>query len=246
MLLENKIAMVTGAAQGIGRAIALELAEAGATVVALNRQLDKLNALRKEIEEMGRTAIVLQCDLASAEAAQDAFAKIFKQVPRVDILVNNVGITRDGLLMRMSLEDWNAVIQTNLTSAFLTTQEILKGMVKQRYGRIINISSVVALSGNPGQANYVSAKAGLIGFTKAVAQEVASRNITVNAVAPGFIDTAMTAGLSDAVKKKLLEMIPLNRMGSDREVAHAVKFLASDEAAYITGQVLSVNGGMYM
>jgi 3-oxoacyl-[acyl-carrier protein] reductase len=246
MLLENKIAMVTGAAQGIGRAIALELAEAGATVVALNRQLDKLNALRKEIEEMGRTAIVLQCDLASAESAQDAFAKIFKQVPRVDILVNNVGITRDGLLMRMSLEDWNAVIATNLTSAFLTTQEILKGMVKQRYGRIINISSVVALSGNPGQVNYVSAKAGLIGFTKAVAQEVASRNITVNAVAPGFIDTAMTAGLSDAVKKKLLEMIPLNRMGSDREVAHAVKFLASDEAAYITGQVLSVNGGMYM
>ncbi len=246
MLLENKIAVVTGASQGIGRAIALVLAEAGARVVALARQVDKLNSLKSEIEAMGRSGVVIQCDVASGEAIKKAFEQILREESRVDILVNNAGITRDGLLMRMKPEDWEAVLATNLTSVYHTTQEALRVMVRQRYGRIINISSVVAQSGNPGQANYVAAKAGLIGFSKAIAQEVASRNITVNVVAPGFIDTAMTAVLPEAVKQRLLEMIPLKRMGTDREVAYAVRFLASDDAAYITGQVLGVNGGMYM
>lgn len=246
MRLENKVAVVTGASQGIGRATALVLAESGATVVALARQVEKLNTLRNEIEALGRSALVIQCDVASAEAVKRAFEETVKQLTRVDILVNNAGITRDGLLLRMKREDWDAVLSTNLTGAFHTTQEALKVMVRQRYGRIINITSVVAQSGNAGQANYVAAKAGLIGFTKSMAQEVASRHITVNAVAPGFIETAMTAGLPDAVKQKLLEMIPLKRMGTDREIAYAVCFLASDEAAYITGQVLGVNGGMYM
>ncbi len=246
MLLEKKVAVVTGASQGIGRATALVLAEAGATVALLARQLDKLNALRSEVEALGRSALVIQCDVASAEEIHRAFEEIIKQLTRVDILVNNAGITRDGLLLRMKREDWDAVLKTNLTSVFHTSQEAMKVMVRQRWGRIINITSVVAQSGNAGQGNYVAAKAGLIGLTKSMAQEVASRNITVNAVAPGFIDTAMTAALPDQVKQKLLDLIPLKRMGTDREVAFAVKFLASDEAAYITGQVIGVNGGMYM
>jgi 3-oxoacyl-[acyl-carrier protein] reductase len=246
MLLENRTALITGAAQGIGRAIALELAGAGADIVGLDRLVDKLNVLKGEIEAMGRKAVVLQCDLSSAESIRQTLEEISKQVSRVDILVNNVGITRDNLLMRMSPEEWNAVITTNLTSAFHMTQGVMRGMVKQRYGRIINIASVVGQCGNPGQVNYVSAKAGLIGFTKSIAQEVASRNITVNAVAPGFIDTAMTIGLPDAVKQRMLDMIPLKRMGTDKDIAQAVKFLASDESSYITGHVLSVNGGMYM
>jgi 3-oxoacyl-[acyl-carrier protein] reductase len=246
MLLENKVAVVTGASQGIGRAIAHVLAEDGATVVALARQAEKLNTLRTEIEALGQKAVVIQCDVSSAEEIKRAFEGIVKQSGRVDVLVNNAGITRDGLIMRMKREDWDAVITTNLTSVFHTIQEALKCMVRQRYGRIINITSVVAQSGNAGQANYVAAKSGLIGLTKSIAQEVASRNITVNAVAPGFIDTAMTAGLPETTRQKLLDMIPLKRMGTDREVAWAVRFLASDEAAYITGQVLSVNGGMYM
>lgn len=246
MLLENKIAMVTGASQGIGRATALVLAEAGATIVALARQVEKLNSLRSEIEALGRLASVIQCDVARPEDIKRAFEQTVQQFSRLDILVNNAGITRDGLLMRMKREDWDAVLAINLTAAFHTTQEALKLMVRQRYGRVINITSIVAQSGNPGQANYVAAKAGLIGLTKSVAQEVASRNITVNAVAPGFIETAMTAELSDAVRQRLTEMIPLKRIGKDREVAYAVRFLASDEASYITGQVLNVNGGMYM
>lgn len=246
MLLENKIAVVTGASQGIGRAIALVLAEAGATVAVLARQVEKLNSLRGEIEALERRAIVIQCDVSSGDDIKRAFEQVTKELTRVDILVNNAGITRDGLVLRMKSEDWDAVLATNLTSVFRTTQEALKLMIRQRYGRIINITSVVAQSGNAGQANYVAAKAGIIGFTKAIAQEVASRQITVNAVAPGFVDTAMTAVLPEAVKQKLLEIIPLKRMGTDREIACAVKFLASDEAAYITGQVLGVNGGMYM
>lgn len=246
MTLENKVAVVTGASQGIGRTIALVLAESGADIVALARQVEKLNSLRSEIEALGRRALVIQCDVSSAEEIRHAFEEIMKGPGRVDILVNNAGITRDGLLMRMKRDDWDAVLSTNLTSAFHTIQEALKCMVRHRYGRIINITSVVAQSGNAGQANYVAAKSGLIGLTKSIAQEVASRNITVNAVAPGFVDTAMTSRLSEATKQKLLEMIPLKRMGTDREIAYAVRFLASDEAAYITGQVLGVNGGMYM
>jgi 3-oxoacyl-[acyl-carrier protein] reductase len=246
MLLENRVAVVTGASQGIGRAIALALAESGATVAALARQVEKLSTLRSEIEAMGRQAVVIQCDVSSAEEIKRSFEEINKQLGRVDVLINNAGITRDGLIMRMKREDWDAVMTTNLTSVFHTIQEALRCMVRQRYGRIINITSVVAQSGNAGQANYVAAKSGLIGLTKSIAQEVASRNITVNAVAPGFIDTAMTAGLPEAARQRLLDLIPLKRMGTDREVAYAVRFLASDEAAYITGQVLSVNGGMYM
>jgi 3-oxoacyl-[acyl-carrier protein] reductase len=246
MLLDNKVAVVTGASQGIGRAIAMVLGESGATVVALARQVEKLNTLRSEIEALGRKAVVIQCDVSSAEEIKRTFEEIIKQLGRVDVLVNNAGITRDGLVMRMKREDWDAVMTTNLTSVFHTIQEVLKCMVRQRYGRIINITSVVAQSGNAGQANYVAAKSGLIGLTKSIALEVASRNITVNAVAPGFVDTAMTAGLPEAARQRLLELIPLKRMATDREVAYAVRFLASDEAAYITGQVLNVNGGMYM
>ena len=185
-------------------------------------------------------------DVTDANQVRNAFSRLSSEFGRLDILVNNAGITRDGLLLRMKVEDWDAVLESNLKGVFLCTQEAIRIMLRQRYGRIINISSVVGQTGNAGQANYVASKSGIDGFTRSVAQEVASRNITVNSIAPGFIDTAMTAGLSDAVKTKLLEKIPLGRMGTDREVAYGVRFLASDEAAYITGHVLNINGGMYM
>jgi 3-oxoacyl-[acyl-carrier protein] reductase len=240
-----KTAFVTGASRGIGRACALALAQSGARVVVAARDLAKLEETASEIRAAGGEALVHAMDLASAESIKEAFAAT-KEFGRIDILVNNAAITRDGLALRMKKDDWDAVLAANLTGAFLCIQQVLQGMMKERWGRIINISSVVAEAGNPGQANYVASKAGLIGLTKSLAQEMASRNITVNAVAPGFIDTDMTAGLSAELKDNMLGHIPLKRFGKVEDVAAAVRFLASDDAGYITGHVLDVNGGMYM
>ncbi|MBI1763356.1 MAG: 3-oxoacyl-[acyl-carrier-protein] reductase [Acidobacteria bacterium] len=244
--LNGQIALVTGGSQGIGRATALVLADCGADVAVLARSLDKCEAVAEEIRAKGRRALAVRGDLGNAEEIKAAIERVAKELGPINILVNNAAITRDGLLLRMKREDWETVIQTNLTGVFLATQQVLPMMTKARKGRIINLTSVVAQAGNAGQVNYISAKAGLIGFTKAVAREYASRNITVNAVAPGFIETPMTAVLNEAARTALLEQIPLKRPGTDLDVAHAVAFLASDEAGYITGQVINVNGGMYM
>lgn len=244
--LAGQIALVTGGSQGIGRATALALAEAGADVAVMARSLDKCEAVAEEITALGRRALAVPGDLGNEEDLKAVVAKVAAELGAINILVNNAAITRDGLLLRMKREDWDAVINTNLTGVFLLTQQVLPMMTKARKGRIINLTSVVAQSGNPGQVNYISAKAGIIGFTKAVAREYASRNVTVNAIAPGFIETPMTAVLPAAAKDAMLAQIPLKRPGTDRDVAAAVAFLASDEAGYITGQVLNVNGGMYM
>ena len=236
--MTNRTAFVTGASRGIGRACAQALGEAGARVVLGARDAAKLEETAMQIP--GATCVVI--DLASPESIKEAFAKAGK----IDILVNNAGITKDGLAMRMKKEDWDAVLATNLTGAFLAIQQVLPAMLKERWGRIINISSIVGETGNPGQSNYVASKAGLIGLTKSLAQEIASRNVTVNAVAPGFVETDMTSVLSDEVKNTLLAHIPLRRFGKVEDVAAAVRFLASEESGYITGHVLDVNGGMYM
>jgi 3-oxoacyl-[acyl-carrier protein] reductase len=233
-----RTAFVTGASRGIGLACAHALASAGARVILAARDAVKLEAASAAIP--GSTWVTL--DMSSQESIKAAFAK----AGPVDILVNNAAVTKDGLALRMKKDDWDAVLATNLTGAFLAIQQVLHGMMKERWGRIINISSIVGETGNPGQANYVASKAGLIGLTKSLAQEIASRNITVNAIAPGFIDTDMTAGLSDQLKQNMLAHIPLKRFGKPEDVAAAVKFLASEEAGYITGAVLNVNGGMYM
>jgi 3-oxoacyl-[acyl-carrier protein] reductase len=246
MNLEGRVALVTGASQGIGRACAEALAEAGAQIALASRDLERLGAVADKIQDRGKKTLSLSLDVSSPESVKAAVAKTLDTWGKIEILVNNAGITRDNLIMRMKPEDWEAVLRTNLNGAYHCIQAVINGMVRQRYGRIINIASVVAQAGNPGQANYVASKAGLIGLTKAVATEVASRNITVNAVSPGFIATPMTEKLPEAVRQKILSMIPLGRMGTDREVAYAVRFLASEEAAYITGHVLSINGGMYM
>jgi 3-oxoacyl-[acyl-carrier protein] reductase len=244
--LKDKIAVVTGASQGIGRDTAHALAEAGAKVAVAARNEEKLAELVQEITGNGGEAFAVKMDVADGEQIKAGFKSIFEKFAKVDILVNNAAITRDGLAMRMKPDDWEAVLRTNLTGAHLCIQQVLGPMMKARSGRIINISSVVAESGNAGQANYVASKAGLIGLTKAIAIEIASRNITVNAIAPGFIETPMTAVLPDKVKEELKERIPLGRLGSGREIAAAIVFLASEEAGYITGHVLDVNGGMYL
>ena len=244
--LKDKIALITGASQGIGRDTALALAEAGAKVAVAARNEERLASLVSEIEAVGGAALAVKMDVADAEQVKAGFKQVLEKFGRLDILVNNAAITRDGLAMRMKPEDWEAVLKTNLTGAHLCSQQALATMMRARTGRIINISSVVAQSGNAGQANYVAAKAGLIGLTKAIAIEIASRNITVNAVAPGFIETPMTEVLPDKVKEALRTRIPLGRMGTPREVASAIVFLASDEAGYITGHVLNVNGGMHL
>jgi 3-oxoacyl-[acyl-carrier protein] reductase len=236
--MPNRTAFVTGASRGIGLACAHTLASAGARVILAARDAAKLEAASAAIP--GSTWVTL--DMLSQESIKAAFAK----AGPVDILVNNAAVTKDGLALRMKKDDWDAVLATNLTGAFLAIQQVMHGMMKERWGRIINISSIVGETGNPGQANYVASKAGLIGLTKSLAQEIASRNITVNAIAPGFIDTDMTAGLSDQLKENMLAHIPLKRFGKPEDVAAAVKFLASEEAGYITGAVLNVNGGMYM
>ena len=244
--LKDKVALVTGASQGIGRDTALALAKAGAKVAVASRNEEKLSAVVADIAAAGGTSFAVKIDVADAEQVKAGFKQVLEKFGRLDILVNNAAITRDGLAIRMKQDDWEAVLRTNLTGAHLCIQQALPTMMKARAGRIINISSVVAQSGNAGQANYVAAKAGIIGLTKAIAIEIASRNITVNAVAPGFIETPMTDVLPDKVKEELKARIPLRRMGSARDVAAAIVFLASDEAAYITGHVLNVNGGMHL
>ena len=243
--LKDKVALVTGASQGIGRATALALAEAGARVAVAARSGDKLLSLVSEMEAQGGAGLAVTMDVADAAQVKAGFQQVLGKFGRLDILVNNAAITRDTLALRMKLEDWEAVLRTNLTGAHLCIQQALGAMLKQRSGRIINLSSVVAETGNAGQANYVASKAGLIGLTRAIAVEIASRSITVNAVAPGFIETPMTDPLPQELKDKMKAMIPLGRFGLDREIATAIVFLASDEAAYITGQVLEVNGGMH-
>jgi 3-oxoacyl-[acyl-carrier protein] reductase len=244
--LKDKVAVVTGASQGIGRNTALALAEAGAKIAVAARNEEKLTSLVNEIVAAGGAALAVRMDVAEFDQVKAGFKQAVEAFGRLDILVNNAAVTRDGLAMRMKQEDWEAVVRTNLTGAHWCIQQALPVMVKARAGRIINISSVVAQSGNAGQANYVAAKAGLIGLTKAIAIEIASRGITVNAVAPGFIETPMTEVLPDKVKEELKTRIPLGRMGSPRDVAAAIVFLASDEAGYITGHVLNVNGGMHL
>jgi 3-oxoacyl-[acyl-carrier protein] reductase len=244
--LHEKVALVTGASQGIGRAISILLAQAGCSVAVAARNAKNLNALVSEIQQAGGHALAVVMDVTDPAQVKAGFQQTIGRFGKLDILVNNAGITRDGLALRMKLEDWEAVLCTNLTAAHLCMQQALAAMIRQRSGRIINITSVVAQTGNAGQANYVAAKAGLIGLTRAIAVEVASRKITVNAVAPGFIASPMTDVLPQAVKDQLLTRIPLSRLGSGADVGAAVLFLASDEAAYITGHVLNVNGGMHM
>jgi 3-oxoacyl-[acyl-carrier protein] reductase len=244
--LQGHVALVTGASQGIGRACGIALAKAGATVVLAARNEEKLNAVVAEIEAAGGKAVAYPLDVASEEAIKAAVKQITTEIGKIDILVNNAGITRDGLLLRMKRSDWDEVLTTNLTAAFLLTQACLSGMMKQRWGRIINITSIVGQTGAAGQANYSASKAGLIGFTLSVAREVASRNITVNAVAPGYIATAMTEVLTDEQKQAITAGIPLGRQGADADIANAVLYLASNEAGYVTGHVLDVNGGMNM
>jgi len=244
--LKDKVALVTGASQGIGRATSLALAEAGAKVAIAARNTEKLASLAAEIAAAGGEAVSVPMDVADPAQVRSGFQQLLAKFGKLDILVNNAAITRDTLALRMKLEDWDAVLRTNLTGAHLCIQQALGAMLKQRAGRIINITSVVAETGNAGQANYVASKAGLIGLTRAIAVEVASRSITVNAIAPGFIATPMTDPLSQEIKDKMKSMIPLGRFGTDRDVAAAIVFLASDEAGYITGQVLDVNGGLHM
>jgi 3-oxoacyl-[acyl-carrier protein] reductase len=244
--LKDKVAVVTGASQGIGRDTAHALAEAGAKVAVAARNEEKLAELVQEIIAKGGDAFAVKMDVADIDQIKSGFKSILEKFGKIDILVNNAAITRDGLAIRMKPDDWDAVIRTNLTGTHLCIQQVLSTMMKARAGRIINISSVVAESGNAGQANYVAAKAGIIGLTKAIAIEIASRNITVNAVAPGFVESPMTAVLPDKVKEELKVRIPLGRMGTGKDVAASIVFLASDEAAYITGHVLDVNGGMYL
>jgi len=244
--LKDRVALVTGASQGIGRATALALAQAGARVAVAARNAGKLAEVVAEIAAAGGEAIAVPMDVADAEQVKAGFRQTTGKFGKLDILVNNAAITRDGLAVRMKAEDWDAVLRTNLTGAHFCAQQAMSVMMRARYGRIINVTSVVAETGNPGQVNYVAAKAGLIGLTRALAVEIASRNITVNAVAPGFIVSPMTDPLPQTVKDGLVARVPLGRMGTDAEVAAAIVFLASDEAGYITGAVLDVNGGLRM
>jgi len=244
--LEGRIALVTGASQGIGRACALELARAGATVALAARNEAKLAEAAAEIEAAGGKAAVFSLDVSSADSIATGAKAILEKLGKVEILVNNAGITRDGLVLRMKRPDWDDVLQTNLTGAFLLTQALLSAMLRNRWGRIVNITSVVGRTGQAGQVNYAASKAGLIGMTRALAREVASRGITVNAVAPGYIETPMTAVLDEKQRAAMMAQIPLGRPGTDLEIAQSVAFLTSDAAAYITGHVLDVNGGMFM
>jgi len=242
----NRVAFVTGASRGIGRATALTLCRAGFDIVVASPEIEKNEEVAEEIRACSGDAITMNLNLTQPESIKECFAQTLKDKGRIDVLVNNAGITRDGLAVRMKPDDWNLVLQINLNGAFLAIQQVLPGMMRNRWGRIINISSVVGQAGSAGQANYAASKAGLIGLTKSLAQEVASRGITVNAVAPGYIQTDMTAVLPEDVKAKILAAVPLQRMGKPEDIAGAVKFLASEEAGYITGHVLAVNGGMYM
>ena len=244
--LDNQIALVTGAGRGIGRAIALKLAAEGADVVCVSRTAENSERVAAEVRSLGRKAWPHAVDVADANAVNASVEKILAEAARVDILVNNAGVTRDGLLVRMSEADWDTVLDTNLKGAFLLTKALTRAFMKQRSGRIINIASIVGLTGNAGQCNYASSKAALIGFTKSAARELASRGVLVNAVAPGFIDTDMTSGLKDELKSEMLKTIPLGSFGQPEDIANAVLFLSGPTSRYITGQVLTVDGGMVM
>jgi 3-oxoacyl-[acyl-carrier protein] reductase len=246
MNISSRVALVTGASQGIGRSCALKLASRGATVALAARNQEKLNELVREITGAGGKAAAFAVDVSDEAQIKSACKAAITQFGKIDILVNNAGITRDQLVIRMKRSDWDAVLSTNLTSAYLSIQQVIGSMLKQRWGRIINIASIFGQMGQAGQANYAASKAGLIGLTMAVAREVGSRTITCNAVAPGLIETAMTAGLGDEFKQNAVEQIPLGRVGSPEDVANAVAYLASEEASYITGHVLNVNGGLLM
>ena len=246
MSLVERVALITGASQGIGRACAARLAAAGASVALAARNLDKLTEVSEQIAQAGGKAAAFQLDVADEEQIKSVFKEAIGRFGKIDILVNNAGVTKDQLVMRMKRADWDSVLNTNLSSAYLCIQQTIPSMLKQRWGRIINISSVFGQMGQAGQANYAASKAGLIGLTMAIARELASRNITCNAVAPGFIETAMTSGLGEEFRQTAMKAIPLGRVGTAVEVANAVAFLASDEASYITGHVLNVNGGMLM
>jgi 3-oxoacyl-[acyl-carrier protein] reductase len=244
--LQGRIALVTGASQGIGRACALELAKRGATVALAARNVAKLAEVAADIVESGGQAAAFALDVASEESIKAGAKAVIERLGKVEILVNNAGITRDDLMMRMKRSDWDEVLGTNLTGAFLLTQALLRQMMKNRWGRIINIASVVGRTGQEGQVNYAASKAGMIGMTRSLAREVSSRGITVNAVAPGYIETPMTAVLDENLREAMIRQIPLGRPGTDTEIAQSVAFLASDAASYITGHVLDVNGGMFM
>ncbi|HUB86369.1 MAG TPA: 3-oxoacyl-[acyl-carrier-protein] reductase [Verrucomicrobiae bacterium] len=244
--LQNQVAVVTGAGRGIGRAIALKFAGAGADVVCVSRTQENSDKVAAEVRALGRKAWALAVDVADSAAVAAAVERILADCGKIDILVNNAGVTRDGLLMRMSDADWDTVVNTNLKGAFHFTRDFFRIFAKQRAGRVINVSSVIGLIGNPGQCNYAASKAGLIGFTQSVARELASRGVTVNAIAPGFIETDMTAELNAELKANILRQIPMGKFGSPDDVADAALFLASPAARYITGQVLTVDGGMVM
>lgn len=242
----HRVALVTGASRGIGKEIALTLCRAEFGIIVASPEVENNEAVAEQIRNLGGRAMTLDFDVSSEESVKSGVAAALKEFGRIDVLVNNAGITRDGLAMRMKAADWNLVLQINLTGAFTAAQAVMPAMMKERWGRIINIASVVGEMGNAGQANYVASKAGLIGLTKCLARELASRNITVNAIAPGFIETDMTAVLPQEVRDQMMSTIPLKRFGKPEDIAKAVRFLASDDAAYITGAVLRVNGGMYM
>lgn len=244
--MSNRVAFVTGASRGIGRATALALGRAGFDVVAASASIETNSDFAAEMQAAGSPFLAVNLDVTSPESIKQAFARALKEKTRIDVLVNNAGITRDGLAVRMKAADWDAVLRTNLDGAFLCIQQVLPGMMRNRWGRIINISSVVGQAGSAGQVNYSASKAGLIGMSKSLAQEMGSRGITVNVVAPGYIATDMTKDLAEERKQKILSQIPLERIGTAEDVAAAVKFLAGDDASYITGHVLAVNGGMYM
>ena len=246
MRLKDKVALITGGARGIGRAIALTFAREGADIAVADVNLEIAQQTVIEIQDLGRKAMALEMDVTNYEKVEDGVNKILDKMGKVDILVNNAGITKDNLLLRMSQADWDAVINVNLKGTFNCIKAVTKPMIKQRSGRIISIASIIGLMGNPGQANYAASKAGIIALTKTVAKELASRNVNANAVAPGFIQTEMTAKLSEEVKKKMLEAIPLAKLGTPQDVANICLFLASDEASYITGQVITIDGGMVM
>ncbi len=246
MSLTGKIALVTGAAQGIGREIALALASDGADVAICDVNLEAAQKTASEIETKGKKSLAIKANVASSADVSAMLEQVIEKFGRIDILVNNAGITRDGLILRMKDEDWDLVLSINLKGAFLCTKSALKYMTKQRAGTVINIASIVGAMGNAGQANYVASKAGLIGLTKTIAREYANRGITANAVAPGFIETAMTQALPENVRQELAKQIPMGKLGTPEDVANAVRFLASPWASYITGQVVHVNGGMYM
>jgi len=246
MTVSGRVALITGASQGIGRACAVKLAARGVAIAAAARSEEKLIELVQHIDAAGGKASAFPMDVAEEPQVKDACKAVLSQFGKVDILVNNAGITRDQLVMRMKRADWDAVLNTNLTSAFLCIQQVISSMLRQRWGRIINVTSVFGQTGQAGQANYASSKAGLIGLTMAIAREVGSRNITCNAVAPGFIETSMTAALGDDFRQNAINMIPLGRIGTPEDVAESVAFLASEEASFITGHVLNVNGGMLM